>query len=69
LNLFEYNFEIKHINGNEDKVVDALSIIRHATTISLCEIELKKQILRNVAQHEYFPKVVEEILNAKNNMQ
>ena len=38
--LYEYDFEIKHIRGKQNKIVDALSIsvhAMHATTISMCK--------------------------------
>jgi hypothetical protein len=44
----EYEFEIKHIKGKENKFVDALSIrvhIMHATTISMHRLYLKRKNL------------------------
>jgi hypothetical protein len=44
----EYDFEIKHIKGKENKVVDALSRRvheLHATTISMYRIDIKSIIL------------------------
>jgi hypothetical protein len=46
--LSEYDFNIKHINGKENKVVDALSRrvhIMHATAISMHQSDLKSIIL------------------------
>jgi hypothetical protein len=46
--LSEYDFEIKHIKGKENKVVDALSKRvheMHATTISMYKSDLKDRIL------------------------
>ena len=46
--LSEYEFNSKHINGKENKVVDALNIRvheMHATTISMYNSSLKRRIL------------------------
>jgi hypothetical protein len=46
--LSEYNFDIKHIKGKENKVVDALSRRVHelcATTISMYQIDVKRKIM------------------------
>ena len=46
--LCEYDFDIKHIKGKENKVVDALSrrvYALHATTISMYQIDIKGIIL------------------------
>jgi hypothetical protein len=45
--LYEYEFDIKHIKGKENKVDDALSRRvheLHATTISMCQTDLKRRI-------------------------
>jgi hypothetical protein len=46
--LCEYNFDIKHIKGKENKVVDALSRRvheLHSTTISMYQTDIKRRIL------------------------
>jgi hypothetical protein len=46
--LCEYDFEIKHIKGNDNKLVDALSRRvheLHATTISMYQTDIKRRIL------------------------
>ena len=46
--LSEYDFDIKHIKGKENKVVDALSRRvheLHATTISMYQTDIKRKIL------------------------
>jgi hypothetical protein len=46
--LCEYNFDIKHIKGKENKVVDALSRKvheLHATTISMYQTYIKRNVL------------------------
>jgi hypothetical protein len=45
--LSEYDFDIKHIKGKENKMVDALNKRvheLHATTISMCQYDLKGRI-------------------------
>jgi hypothetical protein len=47
--LSEYDFDIKHIKGKENKVVDALNRRLHelhATTISMCQSYLKHKNYR-----------------------
>jgi hypothetical protein len=49
--LSEYDFDIKHIRGKENKVVDALNRrvhAMHATTISMCKSDLRNIILEVV---------------------
>jgi hypothetical protein len=44
---YEYDFDIKHIKGKENKVVDALSkrvYELHATTISMYQTDIKGKI-------------------------
>ena len=46
--LCEYDFDIKHIKGKENKVVDALSRTvheLHATSISMYQTDIKSRIL------------------------
>jgi hypothetical protein len=45
--LCEYDFDIKHIKGKENKVVDALNMRvheLHATTINIYQMDLKRKI-------------------------
>jgi hypothetical protein len=60
--LSEYDFDIKHINGKENKVVDALNIRvhkMHATTISMYKRDSKDIILEVVTKYEHHGKVKE----------
>jgi hypothetical protein len=68
----EYDFDIKHIKGKENKVADALSKRVHemnATTISMYQSDLKPRILEAVKldlQHkELVAKLQEVILQQK----
>jgi hypothetical protein len=45
--LSEFDFEIKHIKGKENRVVSALSISMktiHLAVVSTCEIDVKERI-------------------------
>jgi hypothetical protein len=45
--LREFDFEIKHIKGKENRVVDALSRsmkIIHLAAVSTCETDLKNRV-------------------------
>jgi hypothetical protein len=54
--LSEYDFDIKHIKGKENKSVDALSIrlhLMHSTIISMHQTNLKSRILDVVIDQHY----------------
>ena len=58
--LFEYDFDIKHIKGKENKAVDALSRnihMMHAITISNSTSDLKDKIIESNATHEHYQQV------------
>jgi hypothetical protein len=60
--LSEYDFDIKHIKGKENKVVDALNRRvheMHATTISMYCSDLKSRILEVVASDQHYAQVTE----------
>jgi hypothetical protein len=55
--LSEYEFDIKHIIGMKNKVVDALGRTihaLHATTINMCELDLKNRILEALILDEHY---------------
>jgi hypothetical protein len=55
--LSEYDFDIKHIKGKENKVVDALNRrvhLMHATTISMHQSDLKRRILDVVVTDQHY---------------
>ena len=41
----EFNFEIKHVKGKENKVVDAISRRFHVVVVSVCKSNLIKRVL------------------------
>jgi hypothetical protein len=60
--LGEYNFDIKHIKGKENKVIDALNIRvhkMHATTISMYRKDFKDRILDAVTTDQHYVQVKE----------
>jgi hypothetical protein len=68
--LSEYDFDIKHIKGKENKVVDALNRRvhkMHATTISMYMTDLKDRILEVVTTNQHYVQVKESL--QQNNVQ
>jgi hypothetical protein len=60
----EYDFDINHIKGKENKVVDSLNRRLHemlATTISMCQSDLKDRILEDVKSDKKYMEVKEKI--------
>jgi hypothetical protein len=54
--LSEYDFDIKHIRGKENKVANAISRrihAMHATNISMCKSDLRNIILEAVTSNEH----------------
>ena len=55
--LCEFDFEIKHIKGKENKVVDALSRKvqeMHVAYHSICQSKLRQHIVNHVARDELY---------------
>jgi hypothetical protein len=62
--LSEYDFDIKHIKGKENKVVDALSRRvheMHATTISMYKYDLKDIILEAAKSDQHYMEIKEKL--------
>jgi hypothetical protein len=62
--LSEYNFDIKHIKGKQNKVVDALSRrlhLMHATVVSMHQSDLKSIILDVVVTDQHYLQVKERL--------
>jgi hypothetical protein len=62
--LYEYDFDIRHIKGKENKVVDALSIRvheLHSTTISMYQTDIKGRILEVANADLQYMELVEKI--------
>ena len=55
--LCEFDFEIKHIKGKENKVVDALSRKvheMHVASLSTCQSYLRQHIVDHTAEDEMY---------------
>ena len=62
--LCEFDFEIKHIKGKENKVADALSRKvqeMHVASLSISQSELRKQIVNHVAGDELYEQVKDKL--------
>jgi hypothetical protein len=66
--LCEYNFDIKHIEGKENKVVDALSKRvheLHATSISMNQLDLKGRIFETAKDDLQYMELVTKLQQGK----
>lgn len=52
--LCEYNFEVKYVQGKENKVVDALSRRHHELSSLTLTVDLKERILQNLIVDPWF---------------
>ena len=62
--LYEFDFEIKHIKGKENKVADALSRKvqeMHVASLSICHSDLRQQIVNHVARDESYEQVKDKL--------
>jgi hypothetical protein len=62
--LSEYDFDIKHVKGKDNKVVDALSRrvhLMHATTVSMHQSNLKSIILDGLVTYQHYLQVKENL--------
>ena len=62
--LCEFDFEIKHIKGKENKVVDALSRKMqemHVASLSICQSDLRQQIVSHAAGDELYEQVKDKL--------
>jgi hypothetical protein len=58
--LSEYDFDIKHIKGKENKVVNALDRRvheMHATTISIYKLDLKDRMLETAKLNQHYVEI------------
>ena len=66
--LSEYDLNIKHIKGKENKVANALSRrvhLMHATAVSMNQLDLKRKILDGIVTDQHYLQV-KEILQQGN---
>ena len=62
--LCEFDFEIKHIKGKQNKVVDALSRKMqdmHVASLSICQSYLRQQIVNRIAEDELYELVKDKL--------
>ena len=62
--LCEFDFEIKHIKGKENKVADALSRKvqeMHVASLSICQSDLRQQIVSHAAGDELYEQVKDKL--------
>ena len=52
--LCEFDFEIKHIKGKENKEM-------HVTSLSICQSDLREQIVNHVAEDELYEQVKDKL--------
>ena len=58
--LCEFDFEIKHIKVEENKVVDALNgkvHEMHVASLSTCQLGLRQQIINHIAEDEVYVQI------------
>ena len=62
--LCEFDFEIKHIKGKENKVADAFSWKvqeMHVASLSICQSDLRQQIANHIAEDELYEQVKDKL--------
>jgi hypothetical protein len=62
--LSEYDFDIKHIKGKENKLVDALNRrvhLMHATAISMHHSNLKRKFLNVIVTGHHYLQIKESL--------
>ena len=62
--LCEFDFEIKHIKGKKNTVVDALNRKvheMHVASLSICQLDLKQQIVNHTVEDEMYVQVKDKL--------
>ena len=62
--LCEFNFEIKHIKGKENKVVDALSRKvheKHVASLSIFQSDMRPLIVNHTAEDDLYVQVKDKL--------
>ena len=58
--LCEFDFEIKHIKGKENKVADALNRKvqeMHVASLSICQSDLRQKIINHTTEDEMYVQI------------
>lgn len=58
--LCEFDFEIRHVKGKENKVADALSKKIHVETMSICKSNLRTRVIEVSNQDELYLQIKEK---------
>ena len=62
--LCEFDFEIKHIKGKENKVVHSLSRMvheMHVASISTFQLDLSQQIINHIVEDEVYVQIKDKL--------
>ena len=62
--LCEFNFEIKHIKGKENKVADAFSRKvheMHVASLSTCQLGLRQHIINHIVEDEVYLQIKDKL--------
>ena len=63
--LCDFCFEIKHVKGKENKVVDTLSRKFHVAALSVCKLDLGPRVLEAQNSYETYLQVKEKLQQRK----
>ena len=62
--LCEFDFEIKHINGKENKVIDALNRkvhLMYVASINTCQSNLRQHIVNHLTENELYVQIKDKL--------
>ena len=59
--LCEFDFEIKHVKGKENKVTNSFSRKFHVVAISVCKTDRREWVLEALVSDEFYLQVKEEL--------
>ena len=63
--LCDFDFEIKHVKGKENKVANAPSKKFHAPTLSICKLDLRTRVIESQNNDERYLQVKEKLQQGK----
>lgn len=65
--LCEFDFDIKHVKGEENKVTNALSKKIHVAAFSVFKIDLRERILKSLTSDKFYCQVKGELHSKEQN--